>query len=269
MVISAVAFTAMNTGVKYMQHFSAYELVFFRSVSTFLICVFLLLRFKIPLLGNQRKLLTLRAIFGALSMFGFFAAIKLIPFGSAVTLRYLSPIFAALLAVWFLKEKIKPIQWFFFLLSFFGVLLLKGTDIRINTEGLLFALGAAIATGCVFVLIRKIGSRDHPLVIVLYFMTVSMLAGGALSIFDWITPKGIEWWILLSMGVFGFIGQYFMTMALQSAATNKIAPLKYIEAIFAFIIGWVWFGEEYGWIAIAGALLIVLGMLLNLMFKSR
>lgn len=268
MIISAIAFSFMNTMVKYLKHFPAYELVFFRSIGTFVICIFILIKLKVPLLGNQRKLLTWRAIFGALSMVGFFMAIKLIPFGSAVTFRYLSPIFAAIFAVLFLKESIKRWQWFFFILSFVGVLLLKGTDIRINTLGLASALGAAIATGAVFILIRKIGNRDHPLVIILYFMTASILLGGIPSIFDWHNPQGIEWLLLLSLGVFGFIGQYFMTIALQSAATNKMAPLKYVEALLAFLIGWIWFAESYEPIAIFGAVLIIAGMVMNVLYKD-
>ncbi|MFT5167618.1 MAG: drug/metabolite transporter (DMT)-like permease [Saprospiraceae bacterium] len=269
MLISTVSFTVMNATVKYLEDYTSYELVFFRSIGTFFICLFLLRKMKIPMLGNQRKLLLLRAIAGAISMYGFFIAIKLIPFGSAVTFRYLAPIFAALFAVWFLKEKIRKIQWLFFFMSFVGVILLKGFDMRINIPGLTSALIAAVGTGFVFILIRKIGIRDHPLVVVIYFMAVTMVSGGILSLFNWKTPSGWEWIILLNMGIVGFLGQYFMTKAFQIVETSKIAPLKYTEAVFALLVGWLWFDESYTAVAAVGILLIIAGMVLNVVVRSE
>ena len=48
--------------------------------------------------------------------------------GAAVAIRYISPLFVAILAVFLLKEKIKPLQWIFFILAFVGVLTVKGFD---------------------------------------------------------------------------------------------------------------------------------------------
>ncbi len=268
MMISTTAFTVMNAIVKLLDNFPTFEIVFFRSVGTFFICLILLWKIGIPILGNQRKLLLLRAFGGAISMYGFFVSIKLIPFGTAITFRYLAPIFAAILALWWLKEKIKPIQWLFFLLSFAGVMLIKGFDMRVNFAGLAYALFAALGTGLVFVVIRKIGSRDHPLVIVIYFMFTTMIMGAAFSFFDWKQPVGWEWGILLSMGLFGFFGQYFMTKALQNVPTNSIAPFKYTEAIFAIAVGWIWFDETYTWIGIIGIILVIMGMVLNVTVKK-
>jgi drug/metabolite transporter (DMT)-like permease len=268
MLISTVSFTGMNAIVKLLNGFPTFELVFFRSVGTFVLCLFLLLKLGVPVLGNNRKLLLLRALGGAVSMYGFFVSIKLIPFGTAITFRYLAPIFAAIFALWWLREKIKPIQWLFFILSFAGVVLIKGFDMRVNFEGLAYALFAALGTGLVFVVIRKISTRDHPLVIVIYFMFTTMVMGAVFSFFDWRQPVGWEWLILISMGLFGFFGQYFMTLSLQSVPTNSIAPFKYTEAIFAIAVGWIWFGESYTWIGMVGIVLVIAGMILNVLVKT-
>ena len=100
-------------------------------------------------------------------------------------------------------------------------------------------------------------------------MFVSTLVGGALSIYSWSTPKGIEWLLLLSLGVFGFFGQVFMTKAFQVAKTNQVAPLKYLEVIFTVLIGLLLFGEIYTLWSILGIFMIILGLLLNVWYKSR
>ena len=85
--------------------------------------------------------------------------------GAAVSLRYIAPVFAAFFAVYFLKERVKPIQWLFFILAFSGVLVLKGFDNKLQIEGVVFALISAIFAGLVYITIRKIGSKDHPVVV--------------------------------------------------------------------------------------------------------
>jgi drug/metabolite transporter (DMT)-like permease len=220
------------------------------------------------MLGNKRTLLVLRGIVGVTSMALFFMSIKYLPIGSAVSLRYISPIFAAVFALLILKEKIKPIQWLFFLIAFGGVVILKGFDTQINTTGLLLVLTSAFFSGLVFIIIRKIGAEDHPIVVVNYFMMVTFVVGGILCIPYWITPVGWEWLLLLSLGIFGYVGQLYMTKALQLAETNKAAPLKYIEVIFTILIGLSWFQESYTLWSLLGIILIVVGLTLNTYTKT-
>ncbi len=270
MIASAVSFTVMNLFIKYLEGFSAYQMIFFRSIGTLFFTFPFLMYRKIPLWGNQQKLLAFRSFTGVVSMGLFFMSVNYLAIGSAVSLRYLSPIFASILAVIFLKEKIKPIQWLFFLIAFSGVLFIKGFDTRINSFGLLLILLSAFFTGIVFVLINKIGNRDHPVVIVNHFMCLSVVLGGFLSIFNWDkTPEGKEWILLLCLGVFGYFGQLFMTKGFQSHATNKIASLKYIEVIFTMIGGIFWFGDVYPVYSLLGTFLIITSLLLNIFYKSN
>lgn len=269
MLISVSSFTIMNSLIKYLQHIPSFELVFFRSIGSSAICFFLLTKRKIPILGNQRKLLISRGIIGVTAMVLFFAVIKLIPFGSAVSLRYIAPIFAGILAIFILKEKITPLQWLCFLTAFIGVLLIKGVDTRVSYMGLGLIIISAFFSGLVYIIIRKIGTRDHPLVVVNYFMFTATCIGGLVSIFNWTQPIGIEWIILLSMGIFGFFGQLFMTKAYQLAPIGTVAPMKYIEAVFALIVGWLWFGEGYTFLGLLGIFLIVFAMLANVWVKGK
>jgi drug/metabolite transporter (DMT)-like permease len=187
--------------------------------------------------------------------------------GSAVTIRYIAPIFAALFALVFLKEKMKYKQWICFAIAFSGVLILKGFDSQINGLGLFYALLSAFFTGIVFIIIRKIGNSDHPMVVVNYFMIIAAFFGGIFAISEWSNPKGIEWLILLSLGVFGYFGQYYMTKAFQIAEVNQVAPLKYIEVVFTMLIGVIWLDETYTMISLFAVFLIILGLVLNFRVK--
>ena len=269
MIISAMAFASMNAIVKYLTHVNSYQIVFFRSFSSLFFTFGFLLKNKIPIIGKNNKLLILRSITGASSMLLFFMSIKYLSVGTAVSLRYIAPIFAAIFAVFLLGEKIKPWQWIFFIISFIGVLVLKGLDRQIDTYGLILVLIASVLSGLVYVIINKIGKSEHPVVVVNYFMVFATVLGGVFSVFYWVTPVGIEWVLLFSLGVFGYFGQLYMTKAFQTASTNLVAPLKYIEVIFTVLIGAALFHEIYTFWSLLGMTLIIIGLLLNVWYKSK
>ncbi|MCB0449337.1 MAG: DMT family transporter [Confluentibacter sp.] len=269
MIVSALAFAIMNIIVKYLNNVNSYQIVFFRSLGSVFFSFGYLLKNKIPIIGNKNKLLILRSVVGAASMLFFFMSIKYLSVGTAVSLRYIAPIFAAIFAVFILKEKIKPVQWLFFVVSFIGVLVLKGLDAQIDSLGLLLVLIAAMLSGLVFIMINQIGQTEHPVVVVNYFMITAMVLGGVLSIGNWVTPTGKEWPLLLSLGVVGYFGQIYMTKAFQTASTNLIAPLKYIEVVFTVLLGIALFDEIYTFWSLLGIALIIIGLVLNVWYKSR
>lgn len=269
MVLSTIAFTGMNGLLKYLTHYSGYQLVFFRSVGSLFFTFGFLLSNRIPILGTNRKLLLLRGVLGSTSMLLFFIAVHYMPIGSAVALRYIAPIFAAVFAILYLKENVKPIQWLFFIIAFTGVLVLKGFDNNIAPIGLFLVLLASVFSGMVYIVIRKIGLSEHPVVIVNYFMCTATVVGGVLSIFDWTPLKGTDLILLLSLGIFGYFGQVFMTKAFQMGETNVIAPIKYIEVVFAILVGIGFLGETYSLWSFVGIALIISGLLLNLWYKSK
>lgn len=268
MVLSTIAFTGMNGLLKYLTGYSGPQLVFFRSIGSLFFTFGFLLSRGIPILGTNRKLLITRGVLGSTSMLLFFIAVHYMPIGSAVALRYIAPIFAAVFAILILKENVRPIQWLFFVLSFLGVLVLKGFDNSIPLIGLVLVLLASVFSGLVYIVIRKIGTSEHPVVIVNYFMCIATVVGGVLSIFDWRTPNLIDLLLLLSLGVFGYFGQLFMTKAFQMGETSVIAPIKYIEVVFAIIVGVGFLGETYTIWSFLGMAMIISGLLLNLLFKQ-
>ena len=269
MTIGAFAFTIMNTSVKQLTAYNTYEIVFFRSLGSLLLTLGLIYRLKIPILGNRKKLLLARALIGTCSMTLFFMSLKYLSAGTAVSLRYLAPIFSAVFAIFLLKEKIKPLQWIFFAISFAGVLTLKGFDSNMSNIGLILILSAAVLSGLVYITISKIGESDHPLIIINYFMFTATVFGGLMAIPFWKNPVGMDWFFFIALGVFGFIGQFCMTKAFQIGSNTLVAPLKYLEVLFTGLVGFIWIGEIYTRWNVLGIILIILGLVLNVLYKSR
>ncbi len=269
MLVSAIAFAFMNALVKHLTNFSVYQVVFFRSIGTLVFTSVFIAKNNISFLGNNKKLLIARAFLGVVSITCFFESLKYLPVGTSVSLRYTSPIFAAIFALFLLKEKIKLIQWLLFLLAFLGVLIIKQFGGGLHEIGLLLIIISAITLGFIFVLIRKMGSTENPLVIINYFMLFAFIFGGIMSVSNWQNPTSNELILLLSLGVLGYIGQYYMTKAFQANETNIIAPLKYLEVIVVIIIGATWFNEIYNVWSLLGVLLIISSLSFNIYVKSK
>lgn len=267
-ILAGLFFVTMQIIIKELTQFHLFQIVFFRSAITSLVAMIYLKRNNIPMLGNKKGLLILRALFGVVAMTLFFATIQRIPLGAAVSLKYLSPFFTAVFAVVWLKEKVRPIQWLLFALAFTGVFLLKGFDFRIDPFNLLLGVTGAIFAGLVYVTIRKIGSSEHSMVIINYFMlTASVLSGIAMIPF-WVTPTLPELAALLIMGALGYVAQVFMTRSLQVELASRVAPFRYLEVVYSLILGFLFFKESYTLLSFMGIVLIVGSMVVNVFLKN-
>ncbi len=269
MIISTLGFAVMTALIKHLEAIHVIMIIFFRCGITAIISTNYLLRHKISLIGTHQRLLIARAVVGLTSMTLFFITIQRIPLGASMTIKYLAPFFSLVMAALWLREKILVKQWLLFVFVLLGVFLLKGYDGRIDTLNLILGLGAAFFGGAVYVIIRRIGEREHPLVIVNYFMGLGTLISGIALIKYWSSPTLYEFCILILIGITGYIGQKYMTASFQKEETNVVAPLKYLELVYAFIIGYVLFGESYPFLSFVGIMIIVFSFTANYWITAR
>lgn len=99
-------------------------------------------------------------------------------------------------------------------------------------------------------------------------MAISTLVGAIGYFYTWISPNLNDLFLLLSLGVFGFFGQLFMTKAFQTGEASKIAPVKYVEVFFTVSLGIYWFGEAYTFYSFLGIFLIVFGLTSGILYKQ-
>lgn len=263
MLISVFFFAIMNALAKYFQNIPAHELIFFRSLFSIVFSVSYLRAHRISVWGNNKPWLIVRSLMGGVALFLFFLTLKHMPLASASTIQYLSPVFTVLLATQINKQTVRPIQWLFFAISFAGACVIKGFDDRVETTWLLVGITSAFFAGLAYNAIIRSKGTDHPMVIVFYVPLVALPATGIACLYEWVWPSGIEWLLLVLMAACAQGGQYFNTLALHSDMASKVAPLNYLGAVFAISFGYFFFGETVNMMAIAGMLLVVVGVVLN------
>ena len=269
MFLSTLAFSLANVFVKQVAHIPAMETVFFRCAVATAFCLIGLYRAKADPIGSNHLYLFLRGGFGTTALFLFFITLQQMPLASAMTIQYLSPIFTTIIAIFVLSEKVRVAQWFFYAIAFAGVLVIEQFDARISLLYLMLGIVSAFCSGVAYNLVRSLRGKEHPLAVVLHFQLVGMIAGGISLFFVWETPQGWDWLFLFLVGVFSQLGQIFLTNALQREAVAGVAIINYTGLVYALTIGWFVFGESQGIMALAGMLLVVVGVLLSIIYGRR
>jgi drug/metabolite transporter (DMT)-like permease len=268
MIISVLLITAMQLLVKALPGIPVSEIILFRSVVSFIFCLLILWKNKISLWGKNPSLLFLRGIFGAASLLCFFYTIHHIPLASAITISHLSPFVIVLLAHIYLGEKMRKIQWLFFVLSFAGVLLIKGFDSRISGLDLLVALSAALFSGSAHFMVRAIKHDNNPWLIIFYFSAICIPIVLPFAIWHWVAPDFNELLILFVIGILSHFGQYFLTRAYTGVEeASKISIIYYLGIILSIAGGYFIYGEAFSTYVWSGFILILSGIFLSLRFR--
>ena len=269
MLLATFFFALMNLCVKFVKDISAIEIIFFRSIISLVISYAFLKKQKVNVFGNNKPILLLRGISGAIALTLFFITLQKIPLASAVTLQFFSPIFTTIIGIFMVKEKVKAWQWLFFAISFVGILIIQGFDPRLSIFYAGLGLGSALLSGVAYNCIRKLNTTEHPLVIVMYFPLVTVPLSLVYVIFNWDQPQGMDWVLLILIGILTQLAQFYMTKSYQSEELSKVANLKFLGILYALGFGYVFFEETFDDLLYLGMALVLLGVILNVIYKSR
>ncbi|MFL5730409.1 MAG: DMT family transporter [Cytophagaceae bacterium] len=268
MIICMLLITSMQLLVKALPEIPVSETILFRSVISFVLCIIILKKKRIGLQGKNPSLLILRGVFGAASLLAFFYTIHHIPLGSAITISHLSPFVIVLLAHIFLGEKMRKVQWLFFVLSFAGVLLIKGFDSRISGFDLIVALSAAVFSGTAHFMVRAIRKDNNPWLVICYFSAICIPIVLPFAVMNWILPDLKELLVLLMIGMLSHFGQYFLTRAYsETEETSKISIIYYVGIILSIAGGYFFYNEAFSPYVWFGFVLILSGVFFSLKFK--
>ncbi|MBX2903965.1 MAG: DMT family transporter [Chitinophagales bacterium] len=269
MLLAAFSFSVMNICIKKVTHIPPMEVVFFRCFTAMLIAFAYVAKQGSNWMGSNRKLLLLRGFFGTVALYTFFLTLQNMPLASAVTIQYLSPIFTTIVAMFLLKEKVKHVQWLFFAISFVGVLFIKGFDSRVSVFYLLVGIVSAVFSAFAYNMVRSLKEKEDEIVVVLHFQIFGAVVGLVFSLFNWVWPSWQDIVFLVLTGIFTHLGQLNLTKSLHREAIASVSILNYTGLIYALAFGFFFFGEIFSLNALVGIMLVVLGVILNLVWRGR
>jgi drug/metabolite transporter (DMT)-like permease len=275
MLISALGFALMAACVKEVSGLGipVLEIVAARAIVSGIISYADIKRKKISLWGHNKTLLIARGTVGSFALMFVYYAVTTLPLAEATVLQYLHPVFTAVLAVIFLKESIQRSTITCIAISLLGLFIIIQPNLQLDNavhypwisigSGVMGALGSAVA----YVIIKKLTKTDDSSVIIFYFPLVAFPISMIMLGSDFVVPSLAATGLLILVGIFTQVGQVGLTKALNSADANKATAYAYVQVLFSVFIGWAYFSEVPMTTTIIGGGLIMLGALINVIWK--
>lgn len=275
-LLSALGFALMTACVKLTsaRDIPVLEIVAARALVS-LILSYLDIRSKgLAPLGQHRGLLLARGLVGTLALMCVYYAVTTLPLAEATLLQYLHPVFTAMLAWYFLGERVHRFTLICILLSLsgLGAMLVPGlssVDQALPWFSVVAALLGACGSAVAYILVKNLSGKEDSSVIILYFPLVALPVSLLLLGDQLVIPDLPTLGLLLLVGVFTQVGQVGLTKALQGEAANKVVAYSYVQILFSILLGWLVFAEIPALWTLVGGGLILLGALFNLMSRHR
>ncbi len=276
MLVSALAFSIMSAFVKAAgTRLPSQEIVLARALISLGLSWGALRYAGVPILGNDKKWLTIRGVFGFVGLSCVYYSLTHLPIAAASVIQYMHPVFTAVIAAAFLREKVGNVVGLSLAISFVGLLFVAqptfvfGGGEPLDSFAVAVAVGGAFFSACAYVVVRKLSRTENPLVIVFYFPLVTVPLSMPVVIPEFVMPTGWEWPILLGVGVFTQIGQLALTQGMRHEPAARATALSYMQIVFATLWGLLFFGEVPDWATAVGALLILTAAVVNIRWGGR
>ena len=270
-IASVACFAMMDASVKWLDMFPVGQVLFSRFFFGLIPILMLVPRgeFKTFYKTSRPKLHAFRAITGTLAIIALFIALREIPLADVVSLTFGGPIFVTLGSIFFLSEKVGVKRWLAVLIGFFGMLLIVKPAYEELNIYYIFPIIFCIFFACVALSIRSLSSTEPNYRIALYFSLLSMIVGLLTLPFGWVMPNKFEFFLLIFTGLVGSVANILLTVSLRYAEASLVTPTKYLNLVFAILLGYFIWSEIPKLLTLVGAGLIIISSVIIFMSESE
>lgn len=188
-----------------------------------------------------------------------FAAAAAIPLSDAIAISFVNPVFAMLLAIPLLGEKVGPWRWLAAAIAIAGAMILIRPGTSAMQAGALLALGAALALGLELIFMKRLSGREAPLQILVVNNSMGLAIAACAVFWVWQPPTPAQWAGMVGIGLVMACAQGFFINALARADASFITPFSYLTLVFAALYDAALFGIIPSPLSLGGAATIIAG----------
>jgi len=249
--------------------YDAYAIAFFRVLFASLILLPVVLLTRKPEAMSAARSWRIMLSLGFLLALGWtllFHSMKLIAIANAVLLNYTAPIFVALLAPLFLKEKLEKSTLLALAISVVGIVFiscqqnLQISDLNdLNLLGVIFGLLAGLAYAGFIIVSKRALSSFSSQVVAFYSYSVASIFLLPFVIGTGFSPDLASGILLLVLGVFntGFAVTLYLK-GLGMVKAQKAVVFTYLEPASAVVFGFLFLAQQPTPLMLVGGFLILI-----------
>lgn len=247
------------------------EVMFFRSVSAFVVCATLILPATgLSVFSTRRPRAHIaRGLSQSISQTFTVVAVGLMPLAGAIAINLSASLWAVLLSLIWLKERAGLARWSALLIGFAGVLVVVNPGADSLQVGALFALANAVMYGTVTVAVRGMTATESAKTLLMWQMLTVSFFHSFLLLFGFRTPAPADAIMLVLSGVTNAAAQYFWTQALCRAPAAAVSPFYYLTLVWALGIGFFVWGDVPTLWLLGGSSIVVASSVFLLVHEAR
>lgn len=218
------------------------------------------------------KVQLLRGFAVATATICFFSSIFLMPLAEATAIGFTSPMITAVLSAVILHERTNATKWLATLIAFGGVLLIMRPNVEELGWAALLPLGAALSMAFVMIGNRRVAGAGTPLLMQFLVASIAVpviLTAAILGHFSGIPALhvGIPDWTIVArccvVAVTATSAHWLIFIGTTRASAAEIAPMTYVQLLFALVLGILLFGDWPDMTSLVGSgIIIASGLLL-------
>ena len=258
MLAATLLHSLMFVGIR---HLSAtlhtFEIAFFRSFFGLIVFVPILFRSGFVILETQRfHLHATRAVLTAVATLMSFTSIAMLPLAKFSALSFTAPLFAALVAVVLLRERIRSRRIAALVVGFIGALIIiRPGAVPIET-GTLLVLGSSALWAFAIAIVKRLSRDDSSITITAYMnlLLTPLTLVPALLVWQW--PTSAQYPLLFAVAIMGTLAHIAMAQAFKYADATVVLPYEFIRLVWAALLGLLIFAEIPSLWTIAGGFVI-------------
>jgi drug/metabolite transporter (DMT)-like permease len=188
-----------------------------------------------------------------------FAAAAMMPLSDATAISFLNPIFAMILAIPLLGERVGRWRWAAAAIALAGALILIRPGSGAMQAGALLALGAALALGLELIFMKRLSGRERPMQLLFINNSMGLAIASCAVIWVWQAPSPAQWAGMAAIGGAMACAQVFFINALGRADASFVTPFSYLTLVFAAVYDGAVFGVIPTPLSLLGAVIIIAG----------
>ena len=272
-IMAAFFFAMMSAFVRLAGDVPTMQKSFFRNAVALVFAFIILKKDHIPL-GWQKgnlKYHLIRSACGTLGILCNFYAVDHLNISDASMLNKMSPFFAIIFSLIFLREKATIWQIGFVACAFIGALFIikpsfTGLEFLPAVIGFMGGMGA----GAAYTAVRYMGGKgEKGPFIVFFFSSFSCLVTLPYLIFAFKPMTPMQTLFLLGAGLSAAGGQFSITAAYCNAPAKEISIFDYSQIIFAAMLGFFLFGQIPDYLSFIGYGVIIASAVGMFLYNNR
>lgn len=249
MAVAACCFTAMGIAARelHLTGYSTPNIMVWRSgIGLILATAIILLFANISDFGTRQKRGHLiRNCVHFVGQYSWFYALGLLPLVLVTSLNATVPLWGAILAILYLKEKVTLQRVIVILLAFAGVLvILRPGEMEIHHAAFVSLIGAMGYAGSM-ILAKKLTLQDSAMTVVFWMMLIQlpMSIGFSLLVGEWIWPSWGDVLPIIVVGATGVLAHFAMATGMHMADATIAMPVTYIQFPLVAALGFMLYTE--------------------------